>query len=207
MFVRWNEKGTKVIDLVRTKRDTTIVQTEKGPAEKGMVPDPELMKIKTRRETIMLGPGVNEITREEFALAKPSIKRELKARLIQELRHPVTSRKPKEGESAEKITDLSVDDAINMIGQVGPQAARTIVPNYGNRDTLYRWLAQETRENVTLAIFARLRFLGLLSEIDERAKKPDPKDLAVARSLVAEESSGELSEEDYVEEVEPALAE
>lgn len=84
---------------------------------------------------------------------------------------------------------------------------KTIVPNYGNRDTLYRWLAEETRTNVNEAIYARLRFLGLLSEEDARNKKPIQQELAVARALVAEEQPlRDVPEEDYIEDAEPALA-
>ncbi len=208
MFVRWNEKGTKIIDLTRTMRDTQVVDTPKGPAEKGMVPNPKLVKVKTRRETIMLGPGINEISENEWLLAKPHILRELKAGLVKVERHRVSARKAKEGEFAQTITDLSVDAAIALVGQVGPSQMKTIVPNYGNRDTLYRWLALETRTNVNEAIYTRLRFLGLLSEEDARNKKPIQQELAVARALVAEEQPlQDVPEEDYIEDAEPAIAE
>lgn len=207
MFVRWNEKGTKIIDLTRTMRDT-VKDPATGRTLDVMVPDPELVKIQTRRETIMLGPGINEITEEEFTLAKPNIQRELKARLIQVIRHPVTARKAKDGEYAQKITDLSTDDAIRMIAACGKSPdGQKFVSNYGNRDTLYRWLAEETRGNVNDAIYARLRALGFLSEQEAREKKPAQQDLAVARALVAPEAAAGVSEEDYIEEAEPALAE
>lgn len=182
MFVRWNERGTKIVDLTRTKRD----------AEGRVVADPELVKIKTRRDTILLGPGINEITEEEFALAKPHVQRELNAGLIQVLRPAVTARKAKDGEHAEKITDLSTDDAIKMINECGKSTdGQKFVANFGNRDTLYRWLAEEIRENVNDAVKARLLALGFITD----KEKPVQQDLAIARALVAPEPEPVLASE------------
>jgi hypothetical protein len=199
MFARWNERGTKIIDLTRTMRD----------AEGKMAVDPELVKIKTRRNTILLGPGINEISEDEFTLAKPHIQRELRAKTIQVVRLAVSARKTKDGETAQKITDLSTDDAIKLVNACGKSSdGQKFVSNYGNRDTLYRWLAEETRENVNDAVYARLRGLGFLSEQDALSRKPVQQDLAVARALVAEESApGDVAEEDYVEDADSVLTE
>jgi hypothetical protein len=196
MFVRWNEKGTMIIDLTRTMRD------ENGH----VVIDPEREKIKTRRDTVLLGPGINEIAAEEFELAFASIQLVLAGGQLKVVEVPISGREVEQGATnvAQTITDLSIEDALEMIAQCGIKDLKHALPNYGNRDTLYRWLAEDARPEIRSAIRARLVDLHFFAPDED----PLEQDLNAASQLVgtgvaAWGSDRPLTREDYTEHKEP----
>jgi hypothetical protein len=181
--------GSRLIELVRFMEP---VLDDKGQKQR----DPETGKviteeieatkdIKTFTDSVLLGPGVNEISDDEWLLAKPHLMKEGKAGLIKKLNWPATARKA-DGDgkrpNAKAITDLSVADATKLVEQCGRETndkgQPMITADRGVRDTLYRWLVEDGRENVQAAIMNRLQRLRFLA-VNER---PLTKDIDFAKA-------------------------
>jgi hypothetical protein len=186
MFLYLDDKGPMYVEFCRTMRGS--VSDGSGRTTDTMVPDPDLVKIKTRRETIMLGPGINEIAPEEFEAAKPSLGLALRTKKLRIIRPAATAIEPVDGKlrEAETIADLSVDDAQKIVERVGipvqvKDGQELYMPQVGNRDTLYRFLVEDARVDVQIAVKERLALL--------RLDEPSEDDLRKVRALLADEAA------------------
>ena len=151
---------------------------------------PKLMKIKTRRDTIMLGPGVNEITREEFALGEA----EHQAR-AEDWPHP-----------GAPLSGFRRSRRMGKRPRRSPTSRSTTLSPWSSRSDPHRSRrSSRTTETATPSTAGLLRRPARTSPLrsshacassvscrraTREHKKPDPKDLAVARALVAEEGLG-----------------
>ncbi|MGA2479899.1 MAG: hypothetical protein ABSG63_14200 [Spirochaetia bacterium] len=159
MLLLWRGTGTSYTELIRTE------ETKNLP--------------KTRRDMILLSPGVNEIGDDEWALAKPHLESVLKSGQLREIRPAASALKSVEGKlpAARGIADLSEKDALIMIEKVGiplrsdKDGNPTFIPEVGNRDTLYRWMVEDPRNAVQAAILARLATLHLSMPTAEELEK------------------------------------
>jgi hypothetical protein len=110
-----------------------------------LIPDPKDPKSYSRNN-IMLIPGTNEITDEEWAAIQSLITTEIKNKEIVQIM--VESKKTKNGK-ARNLCD------------VPSNIARDIITKCSNPATLKKWFKEETRDEVLLAVTKRMRKLKL----------------------------------------------
>lgn len=102
------------------------------------------------KTSIMVLPGVNEVTDKEWAAMLPNVKAEIASGEFEEIK--------KNGGGVERIAGLS------------PTEAATAIDGCMNPKTLEKWYAEETREEVRIRIVKRFETLGL--EVPETIPAP-----------------------------------
>jgi phage-related protein len=211
MLLRWNGDGSRLIELTTAHE---FVRDAKGGPKQDELGRPMSVRanpaVKVFSESILLGPGVNELSDAEWTLAKPHMILEGKAGLLKIMKLPATARKAGsdgQRETAKAITDLSVADAVKLVGQCGRETdskGRPMVTvDRGVRDTLYRWLAEDLRENVQAAIMDRLVTLHFLAK---KGDAPVKKDMELAKARLTFDGSA-APEFESEEESEPEAEE
>jgi len=118
---------------------------------------PDLKNPKSyNRNTVMLLPGTNEVSDEEWEAIKPLITMEIKNNEIVQI--SVESKKAKSGKA-------------RSLSEVPANIARDIIAKCHNPVTLKKWFKEETRDEVLLAVTKRMRKLKL--DPDEVQKEID----------------------------------
>lgn len=130
-----------------------------------LIPDPKDPK-SYNRNTVMLLPGTNEVSDDEWEAIKPLLTTEIKNKEIQQI--SVESKKAGTGK-ARNLCD------------VPSNIARDIITKCSNPATLKKWFKEETRDEVLLAVTKRMRKLkldpdDLQKEIDKESGEETPTD-------------------------------
>ncbi len=126
MLLRWKKDNLKVIDLVPTSR--------------------EAKKIQLKKSTLILLPGINEISDNTYTVAKPHIEDSLKAGTLEELR-----------EKSEKEGQKEASSIIN----VATKKASALISETNNPETLYLWRRIENRDSLRNQVRDRIKELQL----------------------------------------------
>lgn len=118
---------------------------------------PDLKNPKSyNRNTVMLLPGTNEVSDDEWEAIKPLITTEIKNKEIVQI--TVESKKNKSGKA-------------RSLREVPANIARDIIAKCHNPVTLKKWFKEETRDEVLLAVTKRMRKLNI--DPDELQKEID----------------------------------
>lgn len=186
MFIRWKGDGSRLVELVRLHE---VMKNEDGTTKKDPITGYPVLgeeikdtrEVKTFGTSVLLGPGYNELSADEWKIAWQHLQLEMKAGLLKVVKLPASGKG--ESKQAQSITDLSVEDALKLIEGAGKTGEGKDVPigDRGVRDTLYRWMVADGRDSVQNAIMDRLRKLRILVGTD----KPLEKDLAYQRARLS----------------------
>ena len=129
-----------------------------------LIPDPKDPKSYDRNQ-IMLIPGTNEITDDEWAAIKSLVATEIKLGEISVMN--VESKKSKDGKA-------------RSLKEVPFSIARDIIAKCNNPATLKKWYKEETRDEVLLAVTKQMRKVKLdpddIEKEIEKEKKDKPED-------------------------------
>jgi hypothetical protein len=142
-----------------------------------LIPDPANPKSYARSQ-VMLLPGTNEVTDDEWEAIKPHVTAEISAGEIAAFTVKAGAKGGEEGGRARNLVDVPV------------RVALEIVEKCVNPATLKKWFAEESREAVLLAVTKRMRKFKLDPEEIEKENeaKKDESDLD---DKIEEEAGGD----------------
>lgn len=135
MLLNWKKNNLKVVELVPTTA--------------------EAKKVKLKKSTITLLPGINEISDDEYLVAKPHLQDNLDAGTLVEVK-----------EKTQTFPGKPQQDATTL-NQVPAKKAKQLIKETHSPETLYKWLATETRTDIRNNVEDRLKELGLDTKIPE----------------------------------------
>jgi hypothetical protein len=132
MLLRWKKDNLKVINLIPTSK--------------------EAKKIQLKKATLVLLPGINEISDNAYSVAKPHIEDSLNGGSLEELHEKSKKESQKEATS---IIDVSTKRASELIAETN------------NPETLYLWLRIENRDSLRNQVRDRIKELQLTEKPPE----------------------------------------
>ena len=120
------------------------------------------------RNMVQLLPGTNEVTEDEWACVKPSLKTELETGEVIILAQKVSEGRGKPGgRKAKNLVEMPVNIAVKYVSECI------------NPETLTKWYKEETREEVRIHITKRLQKLGVELPEDDIPEAPNASPMSV----------------------------
>ena len=126
MLLRWKKDNLKVINLIPTTK--------------------EAKKIQLKKATLVLLPGINEVSDKAYSMAKPHIEDNLNGGSLEEL-HEKSKKDPQK--EATSIINVSTKRASELISETN------------NPETLYLWIRIENRDSIRNQVRDRIKELQL----------------------------------------------